>query len=110
MWFTIIGECEELNKVNEIAEVISGIFIKKTPHIEQNQKIADSVTMILKIAFEQRERLVILLNDGSPHNDISQKEFDRVNIIINALCPMMHHNTGKDIYAKQSQPNVSENP
>jgi len=97
----------EDTKNNEYDPWARSIFSPATK-AEENQKIADSVTMILKIAFEQRERLVTLLNDENPHNEISQKEFDRVDIIINALCPMMHHNTGKDIYAKHIQPNVSE--
>ncbi len=32
-----------MDKVNEISEALNGTFIKKTPEIEQNQKIVDKI-------------------------------------------------------------------
>lgn len=63
--------------------------------IVQNHNIKESVKLILKTAIDQRTRLIPLLSNDYPNKEISQKEFDRVCIIIDYLRPMWHNNTGK---------------
>jgi len=69
--------------------------------IVQNHNIRESVKLILKTAINKRCRLIPLLSDNYPNKEISQKEFDRVCIIIDYLRPMWHHNTGEYIKIKE---------
>ena len=85
---------EMLLKRNIITPHMGAISIEM---IEQNQNIRESVKTILETALAERERLIPLLTDKNQFRDISQKEFDRVCVIIDHLRAMYLHHTGKDI-------------
>jgi len=97
-----------MDKVNEIAEAISGNFIKKTPQIEQNQKIVDKIREYL---YKEPDRKQFFTLSGNPISDESwESNLKSYKMVKRSLERIVAEATGRSDTLKEGSQEIHSQP